>query len=211
MDQWIAALAGLLGSSVSSLARETAQRLMSIWKTVTGFFGRVKAGWDRLYGRARRWATAQARHAVATLNALRWIVVTVIPYKISTLADSIAAWARERIADAVAFVSAGLAQLRDWTTRAVALALAELRNLRDWALREVARIASLLASTAQRVADLLTSPDRLVAWILEPLARALWDLAERNLERIGELAWRARHRIIARGLEALEHVLARVI
>ena len=211
MDQWIAALAGLLGSSVSSLARETAQRLMSVWKSVTGFFGRVKTAWDRLYARARRWTLAQARHALATLNALRFIVTQVIPYKINTLADSIAAWVREHVALAVATVTRGLDALGSWAQRAINSTLGELRQLRDWALREVARIASLLASTASRVGELLTDPEKLAAWILGPIWRGLWRLVESNLERIGEVAWRARHRIIARGLTALEEVLARII
>lgn len=184
---------------------------MAVWKTITGIFGRVRAAWDLLYGRARRWALAQARHALATLNALRWMASVLIPYKIATLADSIAAWVRERIGQAVTAVSGALARLEAWAERAIRSALGELRQVRDWLLDRIASVASLARTVAERVSDLLGSPDRLVTWILDPLTRALWAWAWREAGRLGELAWRYRQQITTRALVAVEDILARII
>jgi len=211
MDQWIASLVTLVGSSAGVLARATAERLMSVWKTITGIFGRVRAAWDLLYGRARRWALAQARHALATLNALRWTVSVLIPYKLATLADSIAAWVRERIVQVVTAVSAQLARLEAWVERAVKAAVGELRQVRDWLVARIADVAALARTAAERVSDLLDSPDRLVTWILGPLTRALWEWVWREAARLGELAWRYRQQITARALAVVEDVLARII
>jgi hypothetical protein len=211
MDQWIAALAGLLGASVGTLAKETAQRLMSLWKTVTSFFGRVKGGWERVYAQVRRWALAQARHALATANALRWFVTTYVPYEISQLADSIAAWTRERIAAAIAIVASRLDQLAGWVERAVAAVVGELRQWRDYMAGRLASFAAWADRVGRLVFGLLDSPDRLVAWILAPLVAALWSLAVDNLARIGVLAWRARERLVLAALGVAEDILARII
>lgn len=211
MDQWIASLVGFIGASVSTLARETAQRLMSLWKSVTGFFTRVQAGWNVLYNRARRWVDAQRRHALAVAMRLRWIVTIEIPRRISAIADSIVAWTREQIDRAVRLAELGVRSVIDWAGRLITTAVAELRQLRDWALREVAAIRARIQDLMSRVFDTLGSPTRLVEWILAPLVEALWRYALANVARIGALAFRYRQRIILTALDILEDVLVRIM
>lgn len=211
MDQWIASLASFLGASVGTLARATAERLMSVWKSVTGFFTRVKAGWNIIYGRTRRWMEAQRRHALAVALRLRWIVTIEIPRRITAIADSIVAWTREQIERVARAAELARRAVIDWAQRAISSVLAELRQWRDWALREVASIRARIQDLLTRVFDTLGSPDRLVAWILAPLVRALWRYAVDNAARVGEMAWRYRQRIILAALDVLEDVLVRIL
>lgn len=211
MDAWIASLAGLLGAGVTTLARETAQRLMSLWKTVVNFFTRVKTGWSLAYGRVRRWSAAQVRHALAVMNRLRWIVAVYVPARLQALSDSIVAWTREQIHRAEAGLAAGLRRLSDWAAARLGELVGLLDRAIDWARREIASVATLARATAARVADLLASPERLAAWLLGPLTGLLWRTALDNAPRIGELAWRYRQQIIIRALATLEEVLVRII
>lgn len=196
---------------VRALVDSIRARLAAIYTAFTNALARVRAAFGRWVDRARAWATAQARHAVATALRLRWFVTTEIPRRLGQLADSIRAWTREHVAAAAAAIRAALGEVREWAAARLSDALSALVQLRDWAGRKIAEIWSDLTRVLTLVGALLTSPERLARWAAAAMLGALVDVAIRDADRWAGYLMRHRRDLEARAIALTERILDRIM
>lgn len=211
MEDWIKDLIRAATRPIRDIANAAAQRIGAVYQAFINVFARTRNAFTRWVNLGRAWATAQARHALATLNKLRWLLTVEIPRRAAAAARSIEAWTRERIAAAVASVRAEATRLGAWIVDQLSGLLRALSQVRDWATGQVARLWADLIRTRDRVFGALGTPERLVTWILAAMAAALFRLVVDNLDRYADYAWRNRANLEDQALSLTERILDRIM
>lgn len=210
MTPWIVSLlVGWTGKTLD-LAKAVADRLHALWAAITGLGGRVFNAWARLYNRARRFMTATVKHAATVVSFLRWVVTVVIPHAAEVAVDQAVRLAARAWTVAVNAVRATVQSLSDWAIAAFNNLRSLTRQILDWATGQLAALAARARALEQRVFGVLSTPERLAAWILAPLVGLLVHYAMANFGRLVELAWRQRRAGEGLALDLAEEVIARI-
>jgi hypothetical protein len=211
MIGWILGLVTSAGNTVAGLAATTAQKILGLYNFVIGFFLRVKAAVVAARAAVMAWIAAMVAHAVAIANAVRFIVTQLIPKLLAALEAKVRAWvsgliaftqtlARQLIAAAEARLLAGLAKLRQLN-----------QALQNWATSQFVSAVSRLNRLEARVFGLLATPERVVAWILGALTKALGRWALDNAGRLGRQLFRWALGGAAGAAHLIEDIIVRII
>ncbi len=196
---------------IRELVDSVRARLAAIYSALTNALARVRAAFGRWVDRARAWATAQARHAVATALRLRWFVATEIPRRLGQLAESIRAWTREHVTAVATLIRTALGEVRDWAAQRLRDALNALVQLKDYATLKISEIWRDLTRVRDLVGALLTSPERLARWVAGAMLGALVDIAIRDVDRWADYLMRHRRDLEIRALTLAERILDRIM
>jgi len=211
VDDFINQLVGLVPAFLRSPARWIADRILAIWHTSTGFWTRVRAGWTQLRALAWTSALAQIRHLVALATTLRWFATVLVPRWANIALDAARSEFHQLVAEARNLASAALAEAR----RDLAAIITDVSHLlSDWATWTLARINELRTNVSRligHVFGVLATPDRLVGWIVDPMAHALIRWAEDNAVRFGRVLVAQRTRIFLSSLQWAEDIVSRIL
>lgn len=211
MDDYIRELVDFFTKPFRDVVDAVRARLAAVYQAFINILARVRNAFGRWVDKAKGWATAAARHALATYNRLRWIVTVHIPRTLAGIADSIRAWTRERIADALTLARDIVNDVRTWAAQRITDALTLLGQLRDAVNRRVADILADLTRVRDRVAALLTTPERLAAWLAGAMLNALVDVVIRDVDKWADYVARHRRDLEASALRLAERILDRIM
>jgi hypothetical protein len=187
------------------------KRVASVWSVITGFLTSVRRSWQDLRTRVTNWATIQIRHAQAVALTLKWLVFTWLPRQLGKLANEVKAWAAELIAKAEAKAKSLFDGVLSWATRQLQGLLGLLDTLRTWAIKQIGGLLDTVSRLAKQVFGVLSTPERLVEWIIEAMVSSLIRWGERNLHRIEALIAAKRAVIWRIAITIIEDVLHAII
>lgn len=211
MDDFLNALVGLIPNPLKGAARAIVDRLLTLWHSVTDFWGRVRGGWQRLRNASYGLGLSQLRHLYALAVTMRWFVTVYVPRQASLFADAARSEARYLIGQAADFARA---ELRDARTFLAALIYDTQQLLGDWARWTLNNVNDLLAR-AHRIEDrlfgTLGSPERLAAWAIGAIIDAGIGWFEDNAVRIGRRLVAQRTQIFIDGLGKAEDIVSRIL
>jgi len=182
-----------------------------VYQTFINVFARIRGAFTRWVGAARAWATQQAAHALAVLNRLRWLITVEIPRRLGSLAASIQAWTRARLAELGNVLRAEATRLRDWALGQLRGLLSALTQVRDFLIGRLNELKADYLRIRDRVTSLLFEPGRLVAWIFAPLVAALLRYLLDNLDQWADYFWQRRANVERQALATAERVLDRIL
>lgn len=211
MESWIRDLVTFLVAPIRKLIDETAKRLSAIYQAFVNTLARIRTSFGYWVTRGRAWVTAQARHAMATLNALRWLVAVEIPRRLGVLATSVQAWTRERVADALALARQAVGDVQRWASARLSEALTALSQVRDLITRKFAEVWADLLRIRDKVSALLVDPRRLALWLGSAMLGVLVDLVLDDVDKWAEMFWQRRRKGEAFILSVAERILDRIM
>lgn len=211
MEDWIKSLIKSATSSLSSAIHSVTSRLSSVWGVVTGFFGSVQKSWVRYRNAAYQWIVMQERHALAVYTTLRWIITTLVPYLVSRAVTALHTWASALVSDAKRIAASALAQLSTWAHDALNVLTSTLNAVKSWALGQIQSLISRAERLEKQVFGVLSTPERLAAWIVAAMFSALLAYAVNNAERLGAVVWANRGKMYLFASKWLDDVISRII
>lgn len=179
-----------------------------LWNIVTQIGRNVGRAWHTFYRSMSTLAKLIDDLAAATYSFGRKLITHTIPDAVrntlraaiseaAKLANTVKDWATKAYRAVVSYVSALVADLRSWTSSAV-----------RWLTGLISQIRDTLGRVARIVDALLTHPDRLVAWILGPLWRALLRLLIDSAEAIARYLAGSVVKLILRSVPTIEAIIA---
>lgn len=211
MEEWIRQLLGLAANPVRDIVTAVEARLSSLWSTVTGFFGRVRTGYITLRAEAYGWISAQLSHAAAIAYTLRWVMLVYVPRLIGQGLDQLRTYAVDLIRNAIATARAELITVRDWLSGLVNAVADQLGKWISWIQQRLGEIKADVTRLLDHVFGVLASPDRLIAWIIEPLVEALVKWTKDNAVRLGRRLVVERTQIFLSTLHLFEDIVSRIL
>lgn len=211
MEDFINTLVGLLPSPLRGAAQAIVSRILAVWTSVTGFWGRVRGGWQTIRNAAWGRLQAQLRHAYALAVTLRWLITVYVPRQAGIYANAVLYEARSLFDRAVAGARAELAQLRNF-------ALDQLASLGQWFSQWLAILRfdiGVLQSDGKRLLEHvfgpLATPQRLASWAIGAIIHAGVGWLKDNAVALGQLLVAQRARIVLNSLGWFEDLFSRIL
>lgn len=211
MEEWIRQLIDAATKPIRVVAQGAADRIAGVYNNFTNALGRARSAFGNWVNKGKAWVTAQGRNALAVAYFVAWLIRYYLPALVAKgLTDARKA--------AVALVNAG-----------VALALAEIGKAKAWALGLIhaidARLEALgdsllaklkalgvdLAWVRNLAVTLLTSPQRMAAWLAGAMITAIIDYAIDHAADFAEIAWRNRKLIERRSVALVDEIVDRIM
>lgn len=171
MEGWIKQLIAFAIGPVRDLAHAVAERISSVWSTIGRVFGGIRNAWSSLRTRALAFLLSVRNLAGETYATIRWYITVRVPALLRDARRVMADWVVRSINWAANELRKLISTLDKWAKTAVAAVTNGLRQFRDWAL---ARINSLITDGRRllgRVFGDWATPAKLATW----LAAAMWS------------------------------------
>lgn len=211
MPDWIQSLIDSGIASIRDLANATASRLTSVWGVITGFFTSVGRAETLLRTRVTAWVAAQIRHAQSVALTLKWLTLTYLPRKIAQAVTALRTWTGNLIQQVRNEAASLIADLRRWAVSALNALISDVTKLRNWALAQFNAAVARLAKIEHVVFGVLSTPERIVAYIGTAMASWLLKYVMDHLDAILEYIWRNRKPFYTRGTAILEDIISKLI
>lgn len=211
MEQWIRDLINQATARISTLIEAITDRISWVYRAITNVMLTIRVAWMILVLSARHHLNQGISLASETLKTLKWLVVIRLPQMVSNTARELTDWALQQINAARLYAK----QLADtaikWAKERVAELSATLAGFVKWTRERVEAISTLLGTTSRLVALLLTSPQRMAAWVIGALVGEFWRYVDSNADRLFELARQRTVTYTLRAAARIEDLLSRLI
>jgi hypothetical protein len=211
MIAWIAGLVAHTAGGISDLAADVVRKLLALWNTITGFFGKVRSFLSTLRAWLMSWLRVIEGWALSGYNTARWIITTWVP---KLVADAITQL-RKALLIAVDLARTYARQLVDTVTRWARLAIGALTqalaDLRAWILARVADAFTQLARLNHWAFSVLGTAERITAFILAPMIKALGRWIMDHIDTIVRNGYKAFAQALLAAAQLVEGLLARMI
>lgn len=207
MEDWIRSLVNSATAPFRGLIDAASKRIAAVWSTISGFLSNVRRQWQNLRARVTSWATIQIRHAQAVALTLKWFVFTYVPRKLGQLAVSLRTWTADLISTAEAKAKGLFDGLQQWAVGKLRGLLGLLDTLRTWAMSQIGGLLDTVGRIGRQVFGVLSTPERLAAWIIDAMISALIKWAEQNAHRVESLIAAKRQTIWRLVITVIEDVL----
>lgn len=211
MDAFIRALVNIAIGGVRDLAAAAMERMLWLYAVVVTVGTAIRNSWGTVTGAGRFWASKIWSVSGQIYGTLWYIIHVRIPIFVNTAIDNTITWITAVIQDVEMRVTIGLMLLRDWTISAVNNVLDFLDHLGTYLVRKFAEVWEMLEHIGELVFTLLTSPERMAAWLFGALIRHLIQYLDENADSILDLV--RRRSIHYAGMIAIriEEVLVRLL
>ena len=211
MISWILQLLAQAGNTVAGVANAATARILAVWNNILTFFLRVKGAVVGARAAILAWLGAHIGLAISTITTLKWLITTFVPNQIRALQSTLITWAARQIAATLATERALVAQLQAWAlTQLVALAKG-INALQSWAVTQFASAVARLTRIESYLFGALATPERIAAYIVDAMARALGRWALNNAVRVGRLGWRLLLSSVVSVAGVAEDIITRII
>lgn len=211
MTDWIRSIFNTLAAPIRNLISELAKRVGSVWSVITGFLAVVRSRWQTLRTETANWVQNQIRHAAAIAATLKWLATVYIPRKISQEAASIRTWTANLIDRAINGAKALIADVKTWAATELGHLLNALNAFKTWATGLLGTLVDTVNRMAHLVFGVLSTPERIAAWIVAPMFSALLHYAMANIERVGIALYSRRRQIYAGLTHVIEDILGAIL
>jgi AcrR family transcriptional regulator len=185
--------------------------VLRMWQVLVSFFTIGRDAWRNL----RAWVDHFMLNRFWSLLAIydwgRNLIFVRIPRLLDQLSRDLTSWAARLINDVGNLARALYRQAIDFATRAVNVVRGILDDLSRWVTAWINRLIADVTRLLRRIFDDWASPERLAAWLVGAMFRALWGFFLSNVERVSVALWPLRMRIIMNTLGLVERILARVL
>lgn len=184
---WLLGLAADAAGTIAGVASAAMARIVFVWSTITGYLARVKTVVIGARAVIVSWLASHLVAMVAVMNTLQWLAFTYLPARLGALQGAVLAWAAQAVAQALAIAQAGLSALRAWAwAQLVAIAQA-INALQGWAVVQFALAVSRINRLEGYVFGILSTPDRIAAYVVDAMAAALGRWARDHAVVVGRL------------------------
>lgn len=211
MPQWVKNLVDAATAGMRALADAAMERILWVYNIMVAIGVAARNGWGLLTYTAVYWRDATFRFAHRVHGTLWYIIFVRIPQVVGNAVNSTIAYLAALIIDLEQRITSIIIIVRDWLAARINDVIDFARRLRDWIAQEVSELWNLLTRTAELVFMLLTSPQRMAAWVAAALLQYVLAFLWQNIDAIVDLIRdRATHYA---GLVALriEHALVRFL
>lgn len=211
METFIRAIVNLAIGGVRDLATAAMERMLWLYSVVVTVGLAIRTGWNAVTTAGRFYAQKLWTFSAQLYGTLWYIIHVRIPIVVNTAIDNTISWLSAVIQDVEMRITIGLMLLRDWTIAAVNNVLDFLDRLGEFIARKFGEVWETLDRAAELVFTLLTSPERMAAWIFGALIRHIIRYVDDNAEGLLDLF--RRRSVHYAGLVAarIEEVLVRLL
>lgn len=210
MWDWIYSIALLAVAPLRVIVAGVADRVASIWATITNTLGRWRGYADWWVTHLTELMPATLRHGLAVYNLLLYLLFVFIPRTAADVVGQVAEGIYRRIIElrdlavslidqAVAFARARFDDAVDFTRRVI-----------DWTAAQLRDVLDDLRAIKDHLFGPLASPERLVGWILGALISALVSWFLDNVDTLAEVAFNRRRNLERQALVLTERIVDRL-
>lgn len=185
--------------------------VLRLWHILVDFFGGSRVAWVWLRQWYNNWTIAHWFGLLSVYDWARNLMFVRIPRLLDILTRDLTGWASRLINDVGNLARGLFRQAIDWATRAANFVHGLLDDFSRWAVGWISRLVGDVGRLLRRIFDDWATPERLAAWIVGAMFRALWGFFLSNVERVSVSLWPLRARIIMSTLGLVERILARVL
>ena len=211
METFIRAIVNLAIGGVRDLAAAAMERMLWLYGVVVTVGIAIRFGWNSVTGAARFWG-AKVWHFSAQIYGTLWYIIHVrIPAMIGNATGNIIEWASAVIQDLEMRITIGLTLLRDWAIARVNDILDFLDRFGIWVARTFNEAWDMIGRIGDLVFMLLTSPERMAAWLFGALVRHLFRYMDENAESIMDIFRRKSVQYAGLIAMRIEEVLVRML
>lgn len=211
MIQWLLGLAADAGSTIAGVASAAQARILQVWNVITGFLVSVKGVVVGVRAAVVAWIAAHLLALVEVANTLQWLAFTYLPGRLGTLPATILSWAAQQIAQALAIAQSAITALRSWALAQLVAIAQAINALQLWAVSQFAQALARVFRLEGYVFGVLATPDRIAAYIVDSMARALGRWALANAVSVGRLFMRWWLANLTGALSIVEDVITRIL
>lgn len=211
IPQWVRNLIDASVSGISALANAAMERILWLYNVVVTIGMAARAGWGHLARIAGLWRDATFRLAGKVYGTLWYIIHIRIPAVISHATENIIQWTAGVINAIDVRLTALITGVWNWTTERLAELRDFIRSLIDWLLQELADIKDVLFRAAELVFTLLTSPQRMAAWVAGALLQYVILFIWQNLDTLMDLFRQRAIHYAGLAAARIEQVLVRML
>lgn len=211
METFIRAIVNLAIGGVRDLAAAAMERMLWLYSVVVTVGMAIRTGWNTVTTAGRFYAQKIWTLSAQIYGTLWYIIYIRIPIVVNTAVDNAVSWITAVVQDVEMRITIGLMLLRDWTVTAVNNVLDFLDRLGELISRKFGEVWEWLDRIIELVFTLLTSPERMAAWIFGALIRHVIQYVDDNAE--GLLDMFRRRSVHYAGLIAvrIEEVLVKLL
>lgn len=184
MEEWINGLIGYVTSPLRDLISAVGERIGWVYSLIVRVLTSVKNAQGRLFNAVanfRNWITWAIGEAYLTL---RWLITIKVPQMLANAQAALVRWATGAIQVSANALRSVILTLDRWIKARVSELLNTISDLRKWSLAQINSILDVLRRVRDIVYLLLTSPQRLAAWLVGAMTEELWRYANRNADKI---------------------------
>lgn len=185
--------------------------VLRLWQLLVNFFGGGRVAWVWFRQWWNNWTIA---HWYGLLSVYEWgrnLVFNRIPNLLGNLSRQITSWAIGELTKLGNFARGLVDQVIRWASQALNDLRNLLRQLSEWATQLIHQLVTDVGQLVRRVFQDWSTPERLTAWLVGAMFRALWRFFLDNVERVSVMLWPLRARIIWSTLNLVERILSRVL
>lgn len=208
---WINGIIGDATGGLARLASSVAQKIAWVYNFVVGFLASVRATVIRIRDFVRNFLGAVILVGAATYTALKWLAQVALPRAITQMFDILTAYADRAASLALSAARALIADVKTFVSRLIAALQATVSGFIRWATQNIGTLLNDVKVLVDHVFGVLGTPERLVAWIIGTLVKALFSWALDNAVALGQAFWASRTRILLSGASKIEDIITRII
>jgi phage-related protein len=211
VGDWLSNLADWIWGGIKDLAKELADKLAGLFGVFTGFFHLLRQAWNAVYDGWKLVRNATGWLVGEIYSTMKWFIQTKVPQLISFAVNTLRVWATSFINTVRNTLTHAINLLRSWAVGAVNALKSLIASVQRWVSGLLARVWATLTWTYNLVHLLLTSSERLAAWLAASMFKALWRYVQPRIVDFSTYMWRIRSTLLGGTLKTVEAILARII
>lgn len=211
METFIRAIVNLAIGGVRELAAAAMERMLWLYAVVVTVGTAIRFGWNTVTSSARFWA-AKVWNFSGQVYATFWYIIHIrIPTFVNTAIDNTVTWVSAVIQDVEMRLTIGLMLLRQWVVDRVNEFTDFIGRLVSFVVNKFDEVWDSLGRIGELVFTLLTSPERMAAWLFGALVRHIISYVDENAEGLLDLFQRKSMHYAGRIAMRIEQVLVRLL
>lgn len=187
MDAFIRAIVNAAIGGIRDLAAAAMERILWLYSVVVAIGMAIRFAWNTVTSLGRYWRSQVFTFGVRLYGTLWYIIWVRIPSAVNNAVDVVIAYIVAIINDVEMRILVTIFIIRDWAIEQITRLLDYLDRITDWLIQRFAEVWHTLDWAAELVFMLLTSPERMAAWVFGALVRHLLMYLDENADSIGEL------------------------